>query len=196
MSDQPVKPTGPQDEPPYKKWSTIVGAIGAVAAALVAVHTLTGWNPLKDMTSSKGSATTTARVPVVNEADALTRDTYTKQPTWTRTTPPTTTTTRQRPDFTVVTVEWNGNCDRSYGCPMKAIFRNDGGWGTATATFDVMHNDDPNHYAARCNTVIPSVENGSVTAAGCTANSPWLQDYLRAHRGGSLPFTFKVYVTA
>ncbi|WP_233599237.1 hypothetical protein [Amycolatopsis sp. WAC 01375] len=44
--DEPKKS---DDEPEYKKWAVMIGAVSGVLAIFVAVNTLTGFNPFEDL---------------------------------------------------------------------------------------------------------------------------------------------------
>ncbi len=174
------------DEPDYKKWGVIVGTISGVFAILAAVNTLTGFNPLKGLAPTSASQTTASRPLAVTSTPRATRTTAeraTREPARTteeavRTTPP------ARPDFQVRSSQWNGPCNDN-ACPMSAVFRNNGGTGSGSATFFVLW-PDKFSYLAQCSVVLPRTGENDFTSAGCIASSAQLQDYFRTHRGGSV----------
>lgn len=183
------------DEPDYKKWGVIIGSISGVFAILAAVNTLTGFNPLKGLAPSPTSQTSASRpLAVATSATRLPRATAspparepartTKKAPTTRTTPP------ARPDFQVRSSQWNGPCDDK-ACSMSAVFRNNGGTGSGTATFFVLW-PDKFSYLAQCSVVLPRTGENEFTSAGCVASSAQLQNYFRTHRGG----TVRLYVKA
>ncbi|MFE5508816.1 hypothetical protein ACFQ73_39970 [Amycolatopsis japonica] len=167
------------DEPDYKKWGVIVGTISGVFAILAAVNTLTGFNPLKGLAPSPSSQTTASRPLAVTSTPRTTRTT-TEQAV--RTTPP------ARPDFQVRSSQWNGPCNEN-ACSMSAVFRNNGGPGSGSATFFVLW-PDKFSYLAQCSVVLPRTGENDFTSAGCVASSAHLQNYFRTHRGG----TVRLYV--
>ncbi|AGM05561.1 hypothetical protein [Amycolatopsis keratiniphila] len=174
------------DEPDYKKWGVIVGTISGVFAILAAVNTLTGFNPLKGLAPTSASQTTASRPLAVTSTPRATRTTAeraTREPAPTteeavRTTPP------ARPDFQVRSSQWNGPCNDN-ACSMSAVFRNNGGTGSGSATFFVLW-PDKFSYLAQCSVVLPRTGENDFTSAGCIASSAQLQDYFRTHRGGSV----------
>ncbi|WP_340688098.1 hypothetical protein LCL61_19135 [Amycolatopsis coloradensis] len=190
--DEPKKT---DDEPDYKKWGVIVGTISGVFAILAAVNTLTGFNPLKGLAPAPASQTSASR-PLA-AATSVPRTTVSRpirEPARTteeapatraaRTTPP------ARPDFQVRSSQWNGPCNDN-ACSMSAVFRNNGGTGSGTATFFVLW-PDKFSYLAQCSVVLPRTGENDFTSAGCVASSAQLQHYFRTHRGG----TVRLYVKA
>ncbi|EME61692.1 hypothetical protein [Amycolatopsis decaplanina] len=159
------------DEPDYKKWGVIVGTVSGVLAILTAVNTLTGFNPLK------GLAPSHAREPSVSRPLAAVTSV-----------PRTTRTTAARPEFQLHSSQWNGPCNDN-ACSMSAVFRNNGGTGSGTATFFVLW-PDKFTYLAQCSVVLPRTDQNDFTSAGCVASSAQLQSYFRTHPGG----TVRLYV--
>ncbi|WP_235213421.1 hypothetical protein [Amycolatopsis sp. MJM2582] len=72
---------------------------------------------------------------------------------------------------------------------MSAVFRNNGGTGSGSATFFVLW-PDKFSYLAQCSVVLPRTGENDFTSAGCVASSAQLQNYFRTHRGG----TVRLYV--
>lgn len=203
MADEPTKSNDADDEPDYKKWATGLSIAASVAAILVALNGLTGWNPLKDLLPGSSPETTATPTPpettteTTAEAtdDTTTADTSTDDDT---TTPSTTSETpdwdARSPDFAVESSQWTGSCSQSAGCPMGAIFRNNGGYGNASAKLYVIR-DGTTTYLAYCSVVLPTVSHGNQTAGYCTANSAQLQQYLYSYRGQStVPVHIQVIV--
>ncbi|RSM57231.1 hypothetical protein DMH03_28785 [Amycolatopsis sp. WAC 01376] len=193
--DEPKKT---DDEPEYKKWAVMIGAVSGVLAIFVAVNTLTGFNPFKDPDPSP-----TSEPPVSRTFAAATRaprTTRTTEPEKTRepvsntdvadvtTTQATRTTPPARPEFQVRSSQWNGPCNDN-ACSMSAVFRNNGGTGSGSATFFVLW-PDKFSYLAQCSVALPRTAGDDFTSAGCIASSAQLQDYFRTHRGG----TVRLYV--
>ena len=191
---------GANDEPDSKKWVTGIVVVSGLIGGMVGLNSLTGWNPLKDLlppstSTTRTTATATTSSPpwspqlYVPPAPPPPTTTWTSTVTTTRSsTPP-----ESRPaSFSVDSVEWNGPCSFDAGCPMKAIFRNNGGLGSRSATFYVMQAGTPNTAVAQCSVVIPSTWPGNVTTTGCAANSGWLQQFQRAHPGQPVPVWIRV----
>ncbi|MFC3452896.1 hypothetical protein [Amycolatopsis speibonae] len=199
--DEPKKN---DDEPDYKKWGIIVGTISAVFAILAAVNTLTGFNPLKDLGPSRtNEASASPPLAAVTSAPRTTRTTTAKQtsePTTTTdddnveeettTRAVRTTTPPSRPEFQVRSSQWNGPCNDT-ACSMSAVFRNNGGTGTGSATFFVLW-PDKFTYLAQCSVVLSRTAQSDFTSAGCVASSAQLQNYFRTHRGGTVRLYVKV----
>lgn len=189
--DEPKKT---DDEPDYKKWGVIIGTVSAVFAILAAVNTLTGFNPLKDFapssTSVQPASRTLAAVTSVEETTRTTAARRTREPETTTeetevtTTRATTTTPPARPEFQVRSSQWNGPCNDN-ACSMSAVFRNNGGPGSGTATFFVLW-PDKFSYLAQCSVVLTRTAQNDFTSAGCIASSVQLQNYFRTHRGGNV----------
>ncbi|OXM53107.1 hypothetical protein [Amycolatopsis alba] len=188
------------DEPDYKKWGVIVGTISAVFAILAALNTLIGFNPLQDLAPSKTPDPTVSR-PLAAETSAprttrTTAETTTDEPETTTeeaetsTTRSTETTPPARPAFQVRSSQWNGPCN-DVACSMSAVFRNNGGTGSGTATFFVLW-PDKFTYLAQCSVVLSRTAENDFTTAGCIASSAQLQNYFRTHRGGSVRLYVKV----
>ncbi|UUV30876.1 hypothetical protein NQK81_39970 [Amycolatopsis roodepoortensis] len=180
------------DEPDYKKWGVIIGSISGVFAILAAVNTLTGFNPLKGLAPSPTSQTSASRpLAVATSVPRATASPPAREPARTTKKAPTTRTTPPaRPDFQVRSSQWNGPCDDK-ACSMSAVFRNNGGTGSGTATFFVLW-PDKFSYLAQCSVVLPRTGENEFTSAGCVASSAQLQNYFRTHRGG----TVRLYVKA
>lgn len=196
VPEEPDKPAKSDDEPAYKKWNVVVATIGSGVAVLVAINGLTGWNPLKDLTSQSGGAsesatsriqpsTTPEEVPIYDPPQRSSE--VDEEPADDSSSPPedagesTETTAPASPQFQVTSSQWNGPCGDSW-CSMSAIFRNLGGEGAGSATFYVLR-PDANEYLARCSVVLNTTSENGVTSAGCTASSGWLQAYIRSHPG-------------
>ncbi|RSN55200.1 hypothetical protein DMH01_33300 [Amycolatopsis sp. WAC 04182] len=193
MSGDESKKT--DDEPDYKKWGVIIGSISGVFAILAAVNTLTGFNPLKGLAPSPTSQTSASRpLAVATSVPRTTPSRTTREPARTTEKAPTTraarTTPPARPDFQVRSSQWNGPCNDN-ACSMSAVFRNNGGTGSGTATFFVLW-PDKFSYLAQCSVVLPRTGENDFTTAGCVASSAQLQNYFRTHRGG----TVRLYVKA
>lgn len=183
------------NEPSYKKMSVVVGTVGAVISALVALNGLTGFNPLKHFFPPSSSpappptVTTTTFVPIVIDTTYDSPDSgdyggdESTETTTETTEPPT-------PDFYVRASEWDGPCGYSW-CSMSAIFRNSGGEGSGSATFYVLL-PDANQYLARCSTVLQATAEDGVTQAGCTASSANLQGYFQSHPGSTVRMRVQV----
>ncbi|WP_394362519.1 hypothetical protein [Amycolatopsis sp. SB7-3] len=90
--------------------------------------------------------------------------------------------------FQVRSSQWNGPCNEN-ACSMSAVFRNNGGTGSGSATFFVLW-PDKFSYLAQCSVVLPRTGENDFTSAGCVASSAQLQNYFRTHRGG----TVRLYV--
>jgi hypothetical protein len=191
--DQPPKS---DDEPDYKKWGVVVGTVSGVCAILLAVNTLTGFNPFKDI-GPGGTPTPTASAlspPLIRTTSE--EPTHRPAPTTEETeetteTPETTETTEPaEPAFHVRSSQWNGPCQIS-ACSMSAVFRNDGGEGSGFATFYVLRPDEY-LYLAKCSVVLNRTSGDDLTSAGCTASSGQLQAWIRSHPGGTVRMEVKV----
>jgi hypothetical protein len=202
MADEPSKPTGSDGDAEMKKAATIVGIMGGVFGVLIAVYTLTGFNPLKEILP-KSTPTT----PTATKLTLTTEPTWTFPPTTTFTPPPivTTTTTFTPPpattttkpawmlqtNFYVQSEQWTGPCGWT-GCPMSANFRNVGGEGAALADFYVIPNDGAHKYVALCSAVIPSTPYNGLVNVGCGAYSNLYQQYIKLHPGVTMSMDVKV----
>lgn len=201
MADEPTKSNDADDEPDYKKWATGLSIAASVAAILVALNGLTGWNPLKDLLPGGSPETTAAPTPATTTdttaettGDTTTADTTTDDTTTDETTSETPDWEEQSPAFSVESSQWTGSCSQSAGCPMGAIFRNNGGYGNASAKLYVIR-DGTTTYLAFCSVVLPAVSHGNQTAGYCTANSAQLQQYIYSYRGQStVPVHIQVIV--
>src|SRR5947199_9223822 len=58
MAGEGDEPKKPDDDSGVKKWSLIIGVVSGVLAILVAVNTLTGFNPVKEWISPHTSKNT------------------------------------------------------------------------------------------------------------------------------------------
>ncbi len=73
---------------------------------------------------------------------------------------------------------------------MTAIFRNTGGDGSATATFDVFAKGGG--YLVSCSVVLPYTAEGEATSAGCNAYNGALRDYFMSTYDGRVRFSVTV----
>jgi hypothetical protein len=94
--------------------------------------------------------------------------------------------------FVVVGDNWKGPCTN--GCSMTATFRNEGGEGTAAATFNIWrnrwHGGSP---LATCTVPVPDAPANGAVSAGCTAFSSVLSNLLNANpRGPQVWMTVQV----
>src|SRR4051794_28693005 len=118
---------GKTDEPDYKKWGIVIGTISGIFAILAALNTLTGFNPLKDLSAKAGqssaSATLTSAPRLAGTTSEEPEPTHRSVPTTeetTETTPTTESTRPSRPEFRVRSSQWDGPC-RNSACSMSAV---------------------------------------------------------------------------
>lgn len=81
---------------------------------------------------------------------------------------------------------------------MKGTFRNDGGPGNGSATFNV-YEDGSNRFLGSCTAKIERAEAGGTSEAGCPVTTgdlaTWYRNYMAAHRDAtSLPLHMQVTV--
>ncbi|MFC5117163.1 hypothetical protein ACFPN7_24765 [Amycolatopsis halotolerans] len=211
MAGEGDEPKKPDDDSGFKKWSLIIGVVSGVLAILVAVNTLTGFNPLKEWISPPTSKNTpvsgAAGDSVAGAGRAQATDTLAGTPptspvrtveitpsTAPRSTLETpdspSTTVPAEPAFQVRSSQWDGPCQGS-ACTMSAIFRNDGGPGTAVATFFVLL-PDRYTFIAKCSVILGYTEQNGFTNAGCTADSAQILTYFRDHPGGTVRMQVKI----
>ncbi|MCR6488894.1 hypothetical protein M8542_39305 [Amycolatopsis sp. OK19-0408] len=196
MAVEGDKPPKSDDDPDYKKFGVIIGSVSAVCAILLALNTLTGFNPLKDLTTKSSTAAPPAtsvpllaRTSVEWPTDPPARTTEETEET--SETPETTETTAPaEPAFHVRSSQWNGPCQTT-SCAMSAVFRNDGGAGSGSATFYVLRPDE-NTYLAKCSVVLYRTAADDFVNAGCTASSGQLQLWIRDHPGGTVRMDIRV----
>jgi hypothetical protein len=179
----------------YKKLAVVVGIFCGVLSALAALNSLTGFNPLHGLfpssppTRSEAAPFTTTEAPVETTTVELGPATPWETETTETTTQTTETTELSQPAFYVQSSQWDGPCGY-YACSMSAVFHNNGGEGSGSATFYVML-PDVNQFLASCFAVLPTTSEEGVTTAGCTASSGPLQQYFQSHPGT----TVRMYVT-
>ncbi|MFJ7215850.1 hypothetical protein [Amycolatopsis sp. NPDC098790] len=193
MAVEGDKPPKSDDDPDYKKFGVIIGSISAVCAILLAVNTLTGFNPLKDLTTKSSTAAAPSTTVPLLARTSVERPTHRPAPT-TEETEETTETPRTtapaNPAFHVRSSQWNGPCQTT-SCSMSAVFRNDGGVGSGSATFYVLRPDE-NTYLAKCSVVLYRTAADDFVNAGCTASSGQLQLWFRNHPGGTVRMDIRV----
>ncbi len=196
MAVEGDKPPKSDDEPDYKKFGVVIGSISAGCGILLALNTLTGFNPLKNLTGGSSTAAAPATSVPLLARTSVERPTRRPAPTTEETeetteTPRTTATTAPaNPAFHVRSSQWNGPCQPS-SCSMSAIFRNDGGAGSGSATFYVLRPDE-NTYLAKCSVVLYRTAADDFVNAGCTASSGTLQAWIRSHPGGTVRMDIRV----
>ncbi|MGW5722932.1 hypothetical protein ACWEVP_42645 [Amycolatopsis sp. NPDC003865] len=195
MAVEGDKPPKSDDEPDYKKFGVIIGSISALCAILLAVNTLTGFNPLKDLTTTSSTAAPpSTTVPLLARTSAEWPTPTTEATEETTEAPETTATTETtapaEPAFHVRSSQWNGPCQTT-SCSMSAVFRNDGGPGSGSATFYVLRPDE-NTYLAKCSVVLYRTAADDFANAGCTASSGQLQLWFRTHPGGTVRMDIRV----
>lgn len=82
------------------------------------------------------------------------------------------------------------SCDQS-ACAMVGTFRNEGGDGTAAATFYVWADKQRSTPLAHCTVAIPEAPENGTVGAGCTAISADLEKYIQ-NRGGLVSMSVEV----
>src|SRR5262245_16594208 len=188
MADEP---TGTDNSDDKKKQSggdgnftKFASAAAALVAVLVCVNGLTGFNPLKEILNADSPPTTTSPAPTTTPPAPTTTSSETPTPL----PPPVATPEPSPPYFVVEASQFDGPCRN--GCPMTALFRNTGGEGSATATFNVRRK--AGGFLVSCSVVIPDTAEGDVTSAGCTAYNGKLQDYFNSTVDGRVAFSVTV----
>jgi hypothetical protein len=181
MTSEGDKQGKSDSEPEYKKMGVMVGTVSAVFAVLTAIHTLTGFNPLKEL-FPEVKPTPSVTTMVLNSPTADASPTYRARRIVEDETTATTTTRPARHDFRVHSSQFDGPCGESW-CSVSAVFRNVGGPGSGSATFYVLW-PDRYAYLARCSVALPTTAENGFTSARCTASSVELQKYFRAYSSG------------
>jgi hypothetical protein len=147
----------------------VFAVMGGITAAVLAYHSL---NPKPTPTPTATPTPTPTATPT---------PTPTATPTPTPTPPPTPAPLAR---FVLVGSSWSGDCNAN-GCGMTATFRNDGGEGTASATFGVWDNQQlSGPPLAICTVPVPDAHTNGYVGAGCPAQSLYLRAYFNAHPQG------------
>ena len=188
-----------------RQLGAFVAVIAGIVSVLVSLNALTGWNPLRTVFVDGSPSATPSRtwspvdrpstamayVPPAEPVDPTSSPTPDYDPVDSPTPSPSPSPS-EAPQFSVYSSDFTGQCDP--GCPMRAVFQNDGGAdGTATATFYLLPSDDRHHYLAYCSVVLPRTAHGDQTSAGCTAYTATLGQYFRVHPDGRVVMHISVH---